>query len=221
MGLASEVVMIDINSDKALGEALDIRQGSPFCSPCKVYAGSYRDAAGSNIVILTSGVARKPGQTRLELAQTNVDITKTIIPNIVRYAPDAIYILVSNPVDVLTYTFNKISGLPQEHIIGSGTILDTARLRARLAEYYKINQQNIHAYVMGAFILNPYKWIEHQFPPVSFWNIYEWRINWGLYNYAVSLLGKKIYCISYPLNDTGDESKPLLLYLPSLFSLQP
>lgn len=149
MGLASEVVMIDINSEKALGEALDIRQGSPFCSPCKVYAGSYRDAAGSNIVILTSGVARKPGQTRLELAQTNVDITKTIIPNIVRYAPDAIYILVSNPVDVLTYTFNKISGLPQEHIIGSGTILDTARLRARLAEYYKINQQNIHAYVMG------------------------------------------------------------------------
>ena len=149
MGIASEIVMIDINSEKALGEALDIRQGTPFCSSCRVYAGTYQDAADSNIVILTSGVARKPGQTRLELAQTNVNITKSIIPNIVHYAPEAKYIIVSNPVDILTYVFHKISGLPSEQIIGSGTILDTARLRARLSEYYKINQQNIHAYVMG------------------------------------------------------------------------
>ncbi len=149
MGIASEIVMIDINNEKALGEALDIRQGTPFCGACSIYAGSYRDAEGSNIVILTSGVARKAGQSRLDLAQTNVNITKMIIPEITKYAPDATYIIVSNPVDVLTYTFNKLSGLPENRIIGSGTILDTARLRARLSEYYNINQSNVHAYVFG------------------------------------------------------------------------
>lgn len=149
MGLASEIVMIDINNDKALGEALDIRQGTPFLGACSIYAGSYQDAAGSNIVILTSGIARKPGQSRLELAQTNVNITKQIIPEITKYAPDATYIIVSNPVDILTYTFFKRAGLPENRIIGSGTILDTARLRARLSEYYNINQTNVHAYVFG------------------------------------------------------------------------
>lgn len=149
MGMASEIVMIDINSEKALGEALDIRQGTPFCGACSIYAGDYRDAVNSDIVILTSGIARKPGQTRLELAQTNVNITKTIIPEITKYAPNAIYIIVSNPVDILTYTFHKFSGLPESSIIGSGTILDTARLRARLSEYYNISQSNVHAYVFG------------------------------------------------------------------------
>ena len=148
-GLASEIVMIDINGEKAMGEALDIRQGTPFCSSCSLYAGSYADAVNSNIVIITSGVGRKPGQSRLDLAQINVNITKSIIPEITKYAPDATYIIVSNPVDILTYTFCKYSGLPQERIIGSGTILDTARLRSRLSEYYSINQQNVHAYVLG------------------------------------------------------------------------
>ncbi len=149
MGIASEIVMIDINNEKALGEALDIRQGTPFCGACSIYAGDYRDAVNSDIVILTSGVARKPGQTRLELAQTNVNIIKSIIPEITRYAPNAIYIIVSNPVDILTYTFNKFSDIPENRIIGSGTILDTARLRARLSEYFNINQSNVHAYVFG------------------------------------------------------------------------
>lgn len=148
-GIASEIVMIDINEEKALGEALDIRQGSPFCPPVSIYAGSYRDAAGSDIVIITSGIARKPGQSRLDLAQTNVNITKKIIPEITRHAPNSTYIIVSNPVDILTYVFNKVSGLPENKIIGSGTILDTARLRARLSEYYSISQQNVHAYVFG------------------------------------------------------------------------
>ena len=149
MGIASDIVMIDINSEKALGEALDIRQGTPFCSACSVYAGDYRDAIDSDIVILTSGIARKPGQTRLELAQTNVDITKSIIPEITKYAPNATYVIVSNPVDVLTYTFCKLSGIPENKILGSGTILDTARLRSRLSEYYNISQANVHAYVLG------------------------------------------------------------------------
>lgn len=148
-GLASEIVMIDINSSKALGEALDIAQGVPFGTPCSVYAGTYADAKNSDIVVVTSGLPRKAGQSRLELAQVNIDVTKKIIPEITRYAPEAVYIIVSNPVDILTYVFNKCSDIPENRIIGSGTILDTARLRARLSEYYSISQRNVHAYVLG------------------------------------------------------------------------
>lgn len=148
-GIASEIVMIDIAGEKALGEALDIRQGTPFANPCNIYAGTYCDAADSNIVVITSGIARQAGQSRLDLAQTNVNMLKSVTGEIVRYAPNAVYIIVSNPVDVLTYAFCKYSGLPESQIIGSGTILDTARLRSRLSEYYSINQQNVHAYVLG------------------------------------------------------------------------
>lgn len=149
MGLASEIVMIDVNEEKALGEALDIRQGVPFCNPATIYAGSYADAADSDIVVITSGMARKPGQSRLDLAQTNVDIIKSIADKIVPVAPEATYVIVSNPVDILTYVFLKHTGLPQERVIGSGTILDTARLRSRISEYYSVNQKNVHAYVLG------------------------------------------------------------------------
>ena len=149
MGIASEIVMIDINEEKSLGEALDIRQGVSFCSPTDVYAGSYADAKNSDIVIITSGMARKPGQSRLDLAQANVNIIKSIADNVVPVAPNATYVIVSNPVDVLTYVFLKHTGLPQERVIGSGPVLDTARLRARISEYYSINQKNVHAYVLG------------------------------------------------------------------------
>lgn len=149
MGIASEIVMIDINGEKASGEALDIRQGTPFCNPANVYAGTYADAVNSDIVIITSGLARKPGQSRLDLAQVNVDMIKGVSANILRYAPNATYVIVSNPVDVLTYAFYKYSGISESRIIGSGTILDTARLRSRLSEYYKVNQKNVHAYVLG------------------------------------------------------------------------
>lgn len=149
MGIASEIVMIDINEEKSLGEALDIRQGVSFCSPTDVYAGSYADAKNSNIVVITSGMARKPGQSRLDLAQANVDIIKSIADKVVPVAPNATYVIVSNPVDVLTYVFLKHTGLPKERVIGSGTVLDTARLRARISEYYSVNQKNVHAYVLG------------------------------------------------------------------------
>lgn len=149
MGLASEIVMIDLNEEKSLGEALDIRQGVPFCNPANVYAGTYSDATDSDIVIITSGMARKAGQSRLDLAQTNVDIIKSIADQIVPVAPNATYVIVSNPVDILTYVFLKHTGLPQERVIGSGTILDTARLRSRVAEYYSVNQRNVHAYMLG------------------------------------------------------------------------
>ena len=148
-GIASEIVMIDVNESKVLGEALDIRQGAAFLPSVSVYAGSYADAVDSNIVVITSGIARKPGQTRLELTQTNVNILKSIAPQIVKYAPDAIYVIVSNPVDILTYVFTKISGIPESHILGSGTALDTARLRARIAEYYDVEAKDINAYVLG------------------------------------------------------------------------
>lgn len=148
-GIASEVVLIDINKEKAFGEALDIYQGAPFCSPAIVRSGDYEDAVDSNIVIITSGVPRKPGQTRLELAQTNVNILKSITPEIVKYAPNAIYIIVANPVDILTYVFAKISGIPENHILGSGTVLDTSRLQSELAKRFCISPKNVHAHVYG------------------------------------------------------------------------
>ncbi len=148
-GAASEVVLIDINTEKALGEALDIKQATPFLDNCDIYAGSYADAVDSDVVIITSGIGRKPGQTRLELVQTNVGIIKTIAGEIVKYAPNAIYILVANPVDILTYAFIKYTGLPKNQVMGTGTVLDTIRLRTRLAEIYQVNKQQVHANVLG------------------------------------------------------------------------
>ena len=147
--IASEIVLIDINKETVEGEVMDIEQGTCFRSPVSLVAGDYADAKDSDIVIITSGIARKPGQTRIELTQTNVNILKSITPQIVKEAPDAKYIIVSNPVDIMTYVFTKISGLPENQIMGSGTILDTARLRYGLSEHFKVAQGNIHAYVFG------------------------------------------------------------------------
>lgn len=145
----SEILLIDINRDKAIGEAMDIKQATPFLSSTKVYEGDYADAVDSDIVIVTSGRGRKPGQSRIDLTQTNVNIIKEIAPEITKYAPNAIYIIVANPVDILTYVFCKITGIPKRQVIGSGTILDTIRLRTRLSELYSINQKQVHAYVLG------------------------------------------------------------------------
>lgn len=147
--IASKIVLIDINKEKAEGEVMDIEQGTCFNDPISIVAGEYADAEDSDIVIITSGIARKPGQTRIELTQTNVNILKSITPEIVKAAPDARYIIVSNPVDIMTYVFTKISGLPENQIIGSGTVLDTARLKFGLSEHFGVAQKNIHAYVFG------------------------------------------------------------------------
>ncbi len=149
MGIATEIVLVDINRQKAYGEALDIYQGITYCSPAIVRSGDYPETKDSDIVIITSGIARKPGQSRLELAQTNVNIIKDIAPQIVSVAPNAIYIIVSNPVDVLTYVFHKVSGIPENRIIGSGTALDTARLQSELARRFHISPKNVHAQVFG------------------------------------------------------------------------
>ena len=148
-GVATEIVLVDINTKKAYGEALDIYQGAPFHSPAVVRSGDYEDAAGSDIVVITCGIARKPGMSRLDLAQTNVNILKDVAKSVVPHAPNAIYVIVSNPVDVLTYVFHKVSGLPENQIIGSGTILDTSRLQSELARRFRISPKNVHAHVYG------------------------------------------------------------------------
>ena len=148
-GIASEILMVDINEEKAFGEALDIYQGATLCTPCKVHSGSYADAWGSDIVVITSGIARKPGQTRLELAQVNTEMLKEIAPRIAPVCPNAIYIIITNPVDVLTYVFQKLTGLPEKQVIGSGTILDTCRLTATLAEKFDVSPECIEARVYG------------------------------------------------------------------------
>ncbi len=148
-GIASEIVLVDINEKKARGEALDVYQGAPFQAPAIVRPGEYEDTAQSDIVIITCGMPRKPGMTRLDLAQTNVNILKQVAANVVPYAPDAIYVIVSNPVDILTYAFTKISGVPEHRIIGSGTILDTSRLQAELAKRFYVNPRNVHGHVYG------------------------------------------------------------------------
>jgi len=148
-GIASEIVLVDVNKKKAIGEALDIYQGAPFFSPAIVRPGEYSAIAGSDIVVITCGMPRKPGMTRLDLAQVNVNIIKEVAANCVRYAPEAIYVIVSNPVDILTYVFTKVSGLPENQIIGSGTILDTSRLQSELAKRFHISPKNVHAHVYG------------------------------------------------------------------------
>ena len=148
-GVASEIVLVDVNKKKAIGEALDIYQGAPFVSPAIVRPGEYEDVAESDIVVITCGIARKPGMSRLDLAQTNVNILKDVASKAVPVAPNAIYVIVSNPVDILTYVFTKISGLPERQIIGSGTILDTSRLQSELARRFCISPKNVHAHVYG------------------------------------------------------------------------
>ena len=148
-GMASEIVLIDINKGKAEGEAMDILQGTALCPPVNIYAGDYEDAKDSDIVVITSGIPRKPGQSRLDLAQNNVNLMKEIAPKLVSAAPDAVYVIVSNPVDIMTYTFLQVTGLPDHQVIGSGTMLDSARLRSIIAENANINPKNVHGYVLG------------------------------------------------------------------------
>ena len=147
--MASEIVLIDLNRAKAEGEAMDIIHGTSFSKPINLYAGDYADAKGANMVIITAGVGRKPGQSRLELASVNTAIIKEVAEKIVPYASDAVYLIVSNPVDVLTYAFIRFSGLSEKKIIGSGTMLDTARLRTIVSRKLEVSARNVHAYVFG------------------------------------------------------------------------
>jgi L-lactate dehydrogenase len=147
--IAAEIALIDINKNKALGEADDIFQGTPFISPVKIYSGDYDAAAGADIVVFTLGMPRKPGMTRLDLVNTNVNIFKDVVPATTKHAPDAVYVIVSNPVDVLTYAVTKISGLPAKQVVGSGTLLDTSRLRSIISARYGVSTASVNAHVLG------------------------------------------------------------------------
>lgn len=149
-GGIQELILIDIDKDKTIGEEMDLSHGLPF-APQKmtIKAGDYNDCKDAQIVVITAGVAQKPGQTRLELAEVNAKIVKQITQSIMASGFNGIIIVASNPVDLMTYVVSKVSGLPKNQVIGSGTVLDTARLRYLIGDYLKISSKNVHAYIMG------------------------------------------------------------------------
>ncbi|MDR1433623.1 MAG: L-lactate dehydrogenase [Endomicrobium sp.] len=148
-GVAREMVLVDYNKNKAEGEAMDLTHGAPFVSPIKIYAGDYKDSANSDLVVITAGRGQKQGETRIDLIKGNAEIFKTIIPEIVKYSPKAIILVATNPVDILSYITYKISGKPSREIIGSGTVLDTARFRYLISKELNVDSRNIHASIFG------------------------------------------------------------------------
>ena len=147
--LFSELVLLDANFDKADGEARDIAHGIPFAGPMKIYAGGYDDVADAAVIIVTAGANQKPEETRLDLVHKNVAIFKSIIPEIAKRNFQGILLVVSNPVDILTYAAIKLSGLPEHRVIGSGTVLDTARLKYQLGEHLSVDSRSVHAFIIG------------------------------------------------------------------------
>ena len=147
--VAGEVVLVDINKDRAEGEAKDIGHTVPFGAPTQVRAGDYEECRDSDVIVITAGAAQKPGESRLTLVDRNVKIYRDIVPRLVEVASGAIIIVVSNPVDVLTYATIRISGRPWQRVVGSGTILDTARFRHELGKHCGIDPRNVHAYIIG------------------------------------------------------------------------
>jgi L-lactate dehydrogenase len=149
-GVAEELVLIDLNEAKAEGEAMDLNHGVPFApSPIHVWNGSYQDCESADLVVITAGLAQKPGETRLQLVEKNTKIFKQIVKSIMESGFDGIFLVATNPVDILTYVTWKESGLPKERVIGSGTVLDSARLRFTLGQYFNVDTRNVHAYIIG------------------------------------------------------------------------
>jgi L-lactate dehydrogenase len=148
-GLASEIVLIDNNKQRAEGEAMDLNHAVPLTHSTRIWAGDYSDCAGAAIVVITAGTAQKPGETRLDLVQRNYAIYQSIIPQVIQYNPDGLLLIASNPLDILSYAAMKLSGLPANHVIGSGTILDTARFRYLLSQHAGVDPRSVHAYIIG------------------------------------------------------------------------
>ncbi len=148
-GLFSELILIDADTNRAEGEALDISHGTPFARPMKIYAGAYRDISDAAVVIITAGANQKPDETRLDLVNKNTKIMRSVVQEIMKYGCEGILLIVSNPVDILTYEALKISGLPKNRVIGSGTVLDTGRLKSELAEHLGVDSRSIHAFIIG------------------------------------------------------------------------
>ncbi len=148
-GLFSEMVLLDRDTARAEGEALDISHGLPFAKPMRIYAGDWDDLSDAAVVILAAGAGQKPGETRLDLARKNLDVFADIVPRIVRFNTDGILLVVSNPVDVLTGAAARLSGFPPERVFGSGTVLDTARLKYLLGEHLNVDSRSVHAFIIG------------------------------------------------------------------------
>ena len=148
-GIFSELVLIDANEKKAEGEAMDLSHGLPFTKPMEIKAGGYEDIADCAMIIITAGANQKPGETRLDLVHKNVEIYKSIIPKIVEKNQEATLLIVSNPVDIMTYVALKLSGYPSHKVIGSGTVLDTARLKYLLSRHLDVDSRSIHAFIIG------------------------------------------------------------------------
>ncbi len=148
-GIFSEIVLIDADKAKAEGEAMDISHGVAYGRPCKIYAGDYKDVGDASIIIISAGANQKPDETRLDLVNKNVGIMKSIIPEIMKQGFNGILLIVANPVDILTYVAQKLSGLPENHVIGSGTVLDTARFKTELSDHLGVDARSIHAFIIG------------------------------------------------------------------------
>ena len=148
-GLFNEIVIIDVNKNKSEGEALDIAHGIQFTNPVNIYSGDYKDLADAYLVIVTAGANQMPGETRIDLINKNASIFKKIIPSITEYNKDCILLIVSNPVDILTMLALELSGFPKERVLGSGTVLDTSRLRYLLSKKLEVDSKNIHAFIIG------------------------------------------------------------------------
>jgi L-lactate dehydrogenase len=148
-GIASELVLVDANAEKAIGEMMDLNHGLSFTTPMRITAGSYSDLAGANVVVVSAGASQKPGESRLDLLARNAVIFKSIIPQVVQHNPHGIILIATNPVDILTYISLKESHLPSNQVIGSGTILDTSRFRFLLGQYYGVDSRSVHAFIVG------------------------------------------------------------------------
>jgi L-lactate dehydrogenase len=148
-GIASEIVLIDKDKKRAEGEAMDLNHGLSFVRPVKIWAGDYRDCTDADIIVVSAGAAQKPDEKRLELVHRNFEVFKEIVPNVTRYNRNGIFLIATNPVDIMTYATLKLSGFPPNRVIGSGTVLDTSRLRYVLSEHMNIDPRNVHAYVIG------------------------------------------------------------------------
>ena len=148
-GLASDIVLVDVNRDKSEAEAMDLTHGAAFVKTVNITAGLIEDTNDSDLIIITAGIGPKPGETRLDILNKNIPIFKDIVPKLVQFSPNAIFLVVSNPVDILSYITFKFSGLPSHRVIGSGTVLDTSRFKSILSKQFEVDARNIHAYIIG------------------------------------------------------------------------
>jgi len=190
-GLAREIVLIDKNESLAIGECMDLNHGLSFAYPTRIYAAGYEGCKDADIVVITAGANQKPDQTRTDLIHTNVAIFREIVPAITKYTQKAILLVVTNPVDILTYVTLKLSGLPSNRVIGSGTVLDTARLKYMISDYAKVDTRNIHAYIIG----------EHGDTELPVWS-----------NATIGGMDIETYCLEYaPQDNVNKDLKDLFL----------